>query len=245
MFGNEERMLLVSRFDNLGKGASRRGRAVHQPDARRGRVHGPGALRRESFRNDRDKAHQTAASAPRRASPARASTAASAKTAPSATWRSSSATSPPPPRRSTRQNLVKGAPLEVTKKHLENGIAHAVICNSGNANTCNADGIEIAEATCALLASELGIAPEDVIVASTGVIGQRLSLEPFKTGIPELCKALGPNSHDVGRGHHDDGHAAQGDRRRVHRGRQDLPPGRHRQGQRHDTPEHGDHARAS
>lgn len=95
-------------------------------------------------------------------------------------------------------NLVKGAPLEVTKKHLENGLARAVICNSGNANTCNADGIEIAETTCALLASELGIAPEDVVVASTGVIGQRLSLEPFKTGIPELCKALGPNSHDVG-----------------------------------------------
>ena len=95
-------------------------------------------------------------------------------------------------------NLVKGAPLEVTKKHLENGLARAVICNSGNANTCNADGIEIAEATCALLASELGIATEDVVVASTGVIGQRLSLEPFKTGIPELCKALGPNSHDVG-----------------------------------------------
>ena len=45
-------------------------------------------------------------------------------------------------------NLVKGAPLEVTKKHLENGISRAVICNSGNANTCNADGIEIAETTC-------------------------------------------------------------------------------------------------
>ena len=95
-------------------------------------------------------------------------------------------------------NLVKGAPLEVTKKHLENGVARAVICNSGNANTCNADGIEIAETTCALLASELGISPEDVIVASTGVIGQRMSIEPFKSGIPELCRALGKNSHDVG-----------------------------------------------
>ena len=42
-------------------------------------------------------------------------------------------------------NLVKGAPLIVTKKHLENGMAQAVICNSGNANTCNANGIEIAE----------------------------------------------------------------------------------------------------
>ena len=91
-------------------------------------------------------------------------------------------------------NLVKGAPLEVTKKHLENGIARAVICNSGNANTCNADGIEIAETTCELLAKELGIAAEDVIVASTGVIGQRMSIEPFKTGIPALCAALGENN---------------------------------------------------
>lgn len=91
-------------------------------------------------------------------------------------------------------NLVKGAPLEVTKKHLENGIARAVICNSGNANTCNADGIEIAETTCELLAKELGIAAEDVIVASTGVIGQRVSIEPFKTGIPVLCAALGENN---------------------------------------------------
>ena len=94
-------------------------------------------------------------------------------------------------------NLVKGAPLDVTKKHLENGVARAVICNSGNANTCNADGIEIAETTCELLAAELGIAPEDVIVASTGVIGQPMSIEPFKAGIPELCRALGPNSRDV------------------------------------------------
>ena len=91
-------------------------------------------------------------------------------------------------------NLVKGAPLEVTKKHLENGIARAVICNSGNANTCNADGIEIAETTCELLAKELGIAAEDVIVASTGIIGQRMSIEPFKTGIPVLCIALGENN---------------------------------------------------
>ncbi len=91
-------------------------------------------------------------------------------------------------------NLVKGAPLEVTKKHLENGIARAVICNSGNANTCNADGIEIAETTCELLAKELGITAEDVIVASTGVIGQRMSIEPFKTGIPVLCAALGENN---------------------------------------------------
>ena len=95
------------------------------------------------------------------------------------------------------QNLVKGAPILVTRKNIADGRAQAVICNSGNANTCNADGIEIAEETCALLAKELGIAAEDVIVASTGVIGQRMSIEPFKTGIPPLCAALGKNSEDV------------------------------------------------
>ena len=89
------------------------------------------------------------------------------------------------------QNLVKGAPLTVTKRHLENGVAQAVICNSGNANTCNANGEYIAETTCSLLAAELGINPEDVIVASTGVIGQAMTMEPFERGIPELVRALG------------------------------------------------------
>ena len=87
-------------------------------------------------------------------------------------------------------NLVKGAPLLVTKKHLENGIAQAVICNSGNANTCNADGIEIAEKMSLCLAKEMGIAPSDVVVASTGVIGQPLPLAPIEAGIPALAKGL-------------------------------------------------------
>ena len=68
-------------------------------------------------------------------------------------------------------NLVKGAPLTVTKKHIEDGFAQAIICNSGNANTCNANGIEIAEQMCTLLAGALPVAAEDVVVASTGVIG--------------------------------------------------------------------------
>ncbi len=87
-------------------------------------------------------------------------------------------------------NLVKGAPLTVTKKHLENGIAQAVICNSGNANTCNANGIEIAEQMSALLADELGISADDVVVASTGVIGQPLDIAPIASGIAPLAKAL-------------------------------------------------------
>ncbi len=87
-------------------------------------------------------------------------------------------------------NLVKGAPLTVTKKHIRNGIAQAVICNSGNANTCNANGIEIAELMSDLCAKQLGIKAEDVVVASTGVIGQPLSIEPIAAGLPELAAGL-------------------------------------------------------
>lgn len=90
-------------------------------------------------------------------------------------------------------NLVKGAPLTVTKKHIANGTAQAVICNSGNANTCNANGIEIAEEMSALAASALGIAAEDVVVASTGVIGQPLSIDPIAAGLPELVAGLSEN----------------------------------------------------
>ena len=97
-------------------------------------------------------------------------------------------------------NLVKGAPLDVTKKHIADGYAQAVICNSGNANTCNADGLEIAEQTCALLAEELGISAGDVVVASTGVIGQPLDIAPIAGGIPELCAALGKSSEDAAQG---------------------------------------------
>ena len=90
-------------------------------------------------------------------------------------------------------NLVKGAPLTVTKKHIANGTAQAVICNSGNANTCNANGIEIAEEMSALAASALGISAEDVVVASTGVIGQPLSIAPIAAGLPELVAGLSDN----------------------------------------------------
>lgn len=90
-------------------------------------------------------------------------------------------------------NLVKGAPLTVTKKHLENGKAQAVICNSGNANTCNADGIEIAEKMSDLLAQRLGITANDVVVASTGVIGQPLDIKPIADGIEPLAGGLSEN----------------------------------------------------
>ena len=91
-------------------------------------------------------------------------------------------------------NLVKGAPIAVTKKNIENGKAKAMICNSGNANTCNANGVEIAQKTCELLAKEMGISASDVIIASTGVIGQPLDITPIANGIPALVKGLGANN---------------------------------------------------
>lgn len=93
-------------------------------------------------------------------------------------------------------NLVKGAPLAVTKAHLADGKAQACIINSGNANTCNANGVEIAEKTCALLGTALGIPAEDVVVASTGVIGQPMTIEPFEKGIPALVKDLSKDGSD-------------------------------------------------
>ena len=87
-------------------------------------------------------------------------------------------------------NLVKGAPLTVTKANIADGKAQAMICNSGNANTCNADGIEKAQAMCAMTAQALGIKAEDVIVASTGVIGQPLSLKPIAAGMEALVAGL-------------------------------------------------------
>ncbi len=87
-------------------------------------------------------------------------------------------------------NLVKGAPLTVTKKNLTDGYAQAIICNSGNANTCNANGIEIAEDMCALVQQYAKIDASDVIVASTGVIGQPLDITPIANGMPQLVKEL-------------------------------------------------------
>ena len=95
-------------------------------------------------------------------------------------------------------NLVKGAPLVLTKQHLSNGVAQAVICNSGNANTCNANGMEIASQMSDLVASALGIKADDVVVASTGVIGQPLDISPIASGIAPLKEALsGDGSNDA------------------------------------------------
>lgn len=99
------------------------------------------------------------------------------------------------------KNLVKSSTITVTKKHLENGVAQAIIVNSGNANTCNADGIEIAEKMCEIAAETLGVKAEDVIVASTGVIGQPLPIEPVIKGAAmmkgKLSKDGGTNAAEA------------------------------------------------
>ena len=94
-------------------------------------------------------------------------------------------------------NLVKGAPLTVTKAHIADGYATAIICNSGNANTCNANGIEIAEGMAKAVSDTLGIDPSDVVVASTGVIGQPLDLAPMVNAMPALSKGLSKNGSDA------------------------------------------------
>ena len=91
------------------------------------------------------------------------------------------------------QNLVCGAPVTVTRENLKNGKARAVICNSGIANTCNADGVEKAEAMCALTEQYTGIPANDVVVASTGVIGQPIDLEPIQNGMQTLVDGLNEN----------------------------------------------------
>lgn len=87
-------------------------------------------------------------------------------------------------------NKVKGAPIAVTRSNIADGYAQAVICNSGNANTCNADGELKAQRMCELAAQYTGVDAKDVIVASTGVIGQVLPIEPIEKGMPSLSEGL-------------------------------------------------------
>ncbi len=93
------------------------------------------------------------------------------------------------------QNLVKGAPCIVSAQHLVDGKASAVICNSGIANTCAADGMEKANAMCALTAQALELSENDVLVASTGVIGPSINMEPIEAGMSSLAAALSKEGH--------------------------------------------------
>ena len=88
------------------------------------------------------------------------------------------------------KNVVKAAPLHVTKAHLADGKARAIVANSGNANACAPQGEENAEKMCTAAAQAVGCAVEDIVVASTGVIGQTLNIQAIEAGMPELCGAL-------------------------------------------------------
>ena len=141
------------------------------------------------------------------------------------------------------KNKVKGAPIVVTKNHLVDGHAQAVICNSGNANTCAPNGLEIAEETCALTAKALGLLPTDIIVASTGVIGKEMEIGPFATGIPQLVDAITYEGSQAA------AHAIMTTDTKLKEvaveftvGGKTCHNGRNCQRQRHDSPQYGHHA---
>ena len=94
-------------------------------------------------------------------------------------------------------NLVKGAPILVNQKHLADGYAQAIICNSGNANTCNANGIEMAEEMGKLVEKATGVKSDDVVIASTGVIGMPLNVTPIANGMDELVAGLGYDNNGL------------------------------------------------
>ena len=93
-------------------------------------------------------------------------------------------------------NLVYGAPITVTREHLKNGKAKACICNSGIANTCCTGGVEVAERISAGIAAKLGCSADDIVIASTGIIGQPLDPEPIEKGFDELVSGLSENGSD-------------------------------------------------
>ena len=100
-------------------------------------------------------------------------------------------------------NVVKGAPLIVTKQNISNGEAQAVVCNSGNANTCNENGIEIAQKMCEIVEKHTSVKKENVVVASTGVIGQPLDVSPIEANFETLVQGLGSSlehSHTANKG---------------------------------------------
>ena len=94
-------------------------------------------------------------------------------------------------------NAVFGAPITVTRSHLENGKAKACICNSGIANTCCAGGVETANEICLAAAETLGCKAEDIVIASTGVIGQPLDPAPIKAALPALAAGLNENGSEA------------------------------------------------
>ena len=114
-------------------------------------------------------------------------------------------------------NQVKASCVQLSMRHVENGRAQAVVANSCNANACAPQGMENAMRMCQAAAKLLKVDPADMIVASTGVIGQRLNIEAIEAGLPEACRhsqsrrRTFPNRlRRRGPRHYDDGHRQKG-----------------------------------
>ena len=88
------------------------------------------------------------------------------------------------------KNAVKAAPIQVDLQHLKKGTARAVVVNSGNANACAPNGLMNAEKMCAAAAKEIGCSQKEVLVSSTGVIGQELKISVIEEGMPGLYESL-------------------------------------------------------
>jgi len=108
------------------------------------------------------------------------------------------------------QNRIQAAPVKVSQEHIRNGRARAIVANSGNANACTGErGLKDARRMAEFTASELGLRPEEVLVASTGVIGVPLPMDRLERGIREACRNLGPDGWEEAEGDHDDRYQAQ------------------------------------
>ena len=95
------------------------------------------------------------------------------------------------------KNAVKAAPLYITREHLKDGRARAILANSGNANACAPMGEENALKCCEAAAKALGVSTENVLVASTGVIGQTLPADVIISGIPQIASELSTEGSDA------------------------------------------------
>src|SRR6187551_20359 len=91
-------------------------------------------------------------------------------------------------------NLAQAAPVTVSRAHLADGRAAAVVLSSGNANAATGEpGRDDARRMCELAGTSIGCDPADVLVCSTGLIGIPMPMPALETGIPKLAGALGPD----------------------------------------------------
>ena len=94
-------------------------------------------------------------------------------------------------------NLAQAAPVQISKRHLSEGQAAAVVLSSGNANAATGEpGRRDAARMCELAAQGLGAAPDRVLVCSTGLIGIPMPMAALEAGIPKLCGQLAADGGD-------------------------------------------------